>query len=289
MASRYKRMNIHVKRISTKIAMTMMDDATYMMLKVPLVRKDSWRKPRGVVNVVSAFGNKKNQKKEGKRQKELASKKKGSGHLANEERSLGGGVPKKGEQSPGILRTHDEAGRRPGTGNSGVRFSTKNEVKLIQVKPEIGVGVGAGGARGQPVRKRTRSTNPGEMRRQSRNILNNMNRKHEAKLRQAAASGYDSESSYHSECGHKSPNRRRATGKGGTHAGKKYGESKGKFRRRTTGQNETRLENETEADYERRMRCGENGESQSQLGTSSKLLSKKGMKAKSPGAATMRT
>ena len=150
-----------------------------MMLKVPLVRKDSWRKPRGVVNVVSAFGNKKEKRKEGKQQKELGIKKKGSDHLANEarlrhERSQGGGVPKRGEQSPGILRRHDEAGRRLGTGNSGVRFSTKNEVKLIQVKPEIGVGVGA---RDQPVRKRTRSTNPGEMRRQSRNILNNMNRR----------------------------------------------------------------------------------------------------------------
>ena len=91
-----------------------------MMLKVPLVRKDSWRKPRGVVNVLSAFGNKKEKRKEGKQQKELGSKKKGSDHLANEarirhERSQGGGVPMRGEQSPGILRRHDEAGRRPGT------------------------------------------------------------------------------------------------------------------------------------------------------------------------------
>ena len=127
------------------------------------------------------------------------------------------------------------------------------------------------------------------MRRQSRNILNNMNRKHEAKLRQAAVSGYESESSYHSECGHhKSPDRRRPKGKGGmSQAKKKHGESEAKFRQRKARQNEAKRENETAADYEMRVRSGENRESQSnyqELGMSSKHLSK-GMKAKSRGAA----
>ena len=79
-----KRVNIHVKIISIKIIIKMTKDITNMMLKVPLVRKDSWRKPRGVVNVVSAFGNKKEKRKEGKQQKELGSKKKGSDHLVSE-------------------------------------------------------------------------------------------------------------------------------------------------------------------------------------------------------------
>ena len=69
-----KRVNIHVKIISIKIIIKMTEDITNMMLKVPLVRKDSWRKPRGVVNVVSAFGNKKEKRKEGQRHKEIGSK-----------------------------------------------------------------------------------------------------------------------------------------------------------------------------------------------------------------------
>ena len=45
---------------------------------------------------------------------------------------------KKGaDRSPGILR-RDQGGKRPPTVGSGVRFSAKNEVKLIQVKPEEG-------------------------------------------------------------------------------------------------------------------------------------------------------
>ena len=161
-----------------------------------MVRKDSWRKPRGVVNVVSAFGNKKKEKKEAQKHKVPASKQNEVRMKITDERSEGGRAhtQKRAEQSPGILRKQDDRGRRPGTGNSGVRFSSKNEVKLIQVKPDIG---GKEGGDQQQVTKRlrTRSTSPGEMRRQSRNILNNMIRKHEAKMRQAAVSGYESESS----------------------------------------------------------------------------------------------
>ena len=253
-----------------------------------MVRKDSWRKPRGVVNVVSAFGNKKKEKKEAQKHKVPASKQNEVRMKITDERSEGGRAhaQKRSEQSPGILRKQDDRGRRPGTGNSGVRFSSKNEVKLIQVKPDIG-GKEGGDQQQQQVTKRgrrTRSTSPGEMRRQSRNILNNMNRKHEAKMRQAAVSGYESESSYHSECGHKSPDRRkRPTGKSGKLVKKRFGESEAKFRQRTARQGEGRRENE--ADNERRTRSGESPSDPQGSGMSSAKSLSKGMKAKSRGAA----
>ena len=258
---------------------------------MPLVRADSWKKPRGVVKVVSAFGGKKSEKKDQRkgtegswqrqRQKEKARREVGSDRVTSKARlEVVDERGKKGaDRSPGILR-RDQGGKRPPTGGSGVRFSAKNEVKLIQVKPEEGSRESGSDSVRTKV-ERTRSTSPGDMRRQSRNILNNLNRKHEAKLRQAAA-GYESESSYHSDCGHKSPIRRRPVGKKGAQARKRYGESKDKFKRRI--QSEQRQEDESDADYERRMRSLEKETSDKhELGIASKLS--QGMKSKSRGAA----
>ena len=75
-------------------------------------------------------------------------------------------------------------------------------------------------------------------------------------MRQAAA-GYESESSYHSDCGHKSPIRKRPVGQKGAQARRRFGESKDKFKRRT--QSGQRQEDESDADYERRMRSLEKG------------------------------
>ena len=114
-----------------------------------MVRKDSWKKPRGVVKVVSAFGGKKSEKKDQRkgtegswqrqRQKEKARREVGSDRVSSKARlEVVDEKGKKGaDRSPGILR-RGQGGKRPPTGGSGVRFSAKNEVKLIQVKPEEG-------------------------------------------------------------------------------------------------------------------------------------------------------